>query len=79
MEKDRIREVLGKNLDGTHKEFEAAENELLDLFNGVSQKEQINLTEEIILKEAKSRQIDGVEPYSWAGGARWACTFFKKS
>ena len=33
--------------------------------------------EEEILSEANSRQIDGAEPYSWAGGARWALKFKK--
>ena len=30
------------------------------------------LTEDEILKESKLRQLDGAEPFSWAGGARWA-------
>lgn len=30
------------------------------------------LNEDMILKEADYRQVEGAEPHSWAGGARWA-------
>ena len=28
-------------------------------------------TEKEILEESNGRQLEGAEPYSWAGGARW--------
>lgn len=34
-------------------------------------------TEEEILKEANVRQLDGAEPYSFAGGARWVISQIK--
>ena len=35
-------------------------------------------TEDEILSESNSRQLEGVEPYSFAGGARWALSNIKQ-
>jgi hypothetical protein len=35
-------------------------------------------TEDEILLEANSRQLEGAEPYSFAGGARWALSNVKQ-
>lgn len=35
-------------------------------------------TEDEILSEANSRQLEGTEPYSFAGGARWALSNVKQ-
>lgn len=43
-------------------------NQALTLF-GVS---DLLLTEQMIKDEASYRQMEGAEPHSWEGGARWA-------
>ena len=35
-------------------------------------------TEDEILSESNSRQLEGAEPYSFAGGARWALSNIKQ-
>tara|TARA_B110000093_G_C12900071_1_gene380018 strand:+ start:411 stop:692 length:282 start_codon:yes stop_codon:yes gene_type:complete len=35
-------------------------------------------TEDEILSESNSRQLEGAEPYSFAGGARWALSSIKQ-
>jgi hypothetical protein len=47
---------------------------LNDLFSALKESGALDdrLPEDEILKESNSRQLEGVEPYSWAAGARWA-------
>jgi len=39
--KDKIREILGKKLDGTEKQFVETTNELFDLFSVINLREQL--------------------------------------
>ena len=49
------------------------ENEISDFHQ-----KMFELNEEVIKKEAHPRALDGVEPYSFAAGARWALEEIKK-
>lgn len=51
-------------------------NEFENLFiSGVS---DLLLTEQMIIKESENRQIEGADPHSWQGGARWAMRILTK-
>jgi hypothetical protein len=83
---NKIIEVLKKNVVSfnDHDVIFGGDGDLTDLANELEQ--AINYTrcstqlptEDEILSESNSRQLEGAEPYSFAGGARWALSNIKQ-
>ena len=83
--KNKILEILNNNVTESkndynkiyEKDFDNLINEIIAAISVTHCCTELP-TEDEILSEANSRQLEGAEPYSFAGGARWALSNVKQ-